>query len=101
MNAAIAQYTYSLHARRDFLEEFSPLGCQAVFETHVASRIAPGLRQARDIAVADRIGRNYEHDWDRARGLQNRQHTGSPRSQDDVGCEPYKFRGISSKKIGF
>ena len=66
-------------------------GRQTVLETQEAGGIAAGPRRARDIAVADRIWDDYEHNGNRARGLQDRRHPNTPRGQDDVGCKGRKF----------
>src|SRR5262249_38074451 len=87
-------------ASRNLLEQFKPFPAQIVLELHESGGIAARPRQAIDKAGADRIGDIHEHDWHRARRLQQRRHSRRATGQDYVRRECGQFCGVLANVVG-
>jgi hypothetical protein len=70
------------------------------FEVGKAGGVAAWARQAFDVAGANWVGDDGEHDWDGARHLQQRCESGAGMGQDDVRGERNQFRGMLAHGVG-
>ena len=87
---------HARHARRDLFEQLQPFAADAVFEIHETGGVAARPRQTVDVAGADRIEDDREHDRDGAGRLQQRPQGRRATGQDDVGRERGQFRRLSA-----
>src|SRR5262249_48922752 len=97
--ARIPEYSCSLHAWRDLLQELQPFPAQTVFVIHEASGVAAGSGQAIDEAGADRIGDAREHDRQRAGDTLQGGYAQGAACQDDIRRERNQFRRVSALAV--
>ena len=85
------------HARRDLFEKFDPFRAYAELPLGKSSGVAARPRQTGDVARADRIGDQKEHDRHRAACLLQRPHDRAADRQDDLGRELCPTLGTTSR----
>ena len=94
------QHRDALHIRRDLLEQLQPFAADRIFEVGKAGDVAARPRQARDVAGADRIGDQREHDRNGAALHQQRRDGGAGMGEDDLGRERDELGRLLAQRRG-
>src|SRR5207249_1311636 len=81
-------------------EQFKPFPADRIFEISKARDIAARARQALDVAGADRVSNNREHDRNSSGNLHQRDDRGAGMGHDDVGDKRDQFLGVFAHGAG-